>query len=403
MKALENTGNAAPATASRLRLGIAGFGTAGRSMLPAIAAHPGCELAAIADASHSLREEIGGALGAAVYPSLASMLGHRDLDAVYIATPTELHREHVLLAVAAKKHVLVEKPMAENLQRAMEMAAAAEEAGVVCLVGHSHGYDMPVKAMRDLIVGGTLGRVRMVNTWCYSDWMHRPRRVDELDARLGGGVTYRQGSHQFDILRLLCGGMVRSVRAKTFDWRTERRGIGAHMVFLDFEDGAAATAIYNGYGGFDSAALCFNIGESGFSQPPRTGPRPGADGPRMSAQAERHAKQERARNANWGPSPHQPFFGLTVVSCERGDIRQSPQGLTVYTDEGPRDIPLATDRSPRDLVLAELYDAISRKAPALHDARWGLANLEVCDAAIASSASGSDVLLRHQVRVRPGA
>ena len=76
------------------------------------------------------------------------------------------------------------------------------------------------------------------------------------------------------------------------------------------------------------------------------------------------------------------------MSCERGDIRQSPDGLFVYSDKGREEIKLANDRSPRDLVLDEFAAAIAGKARAIHDGRWGLANLEICLAAIESSKSG---------------
>jgi len=392
-RAPASTGEHAP-----LSIGIAGFGTAGRSLVPALRAHPGFQLVAVAESAPGVREEIVRDLGVAVYASLSDLLAHIGIDAIYIATPTAMHAEQVHQALASGKHVLVEKPMAEDVARAMGMVEAASRSGLVCLVGHSHGYDLPVQRMREIIASGSLGRVRMVNTWCYTDWMHRPRRDDERDASKGGGVTYRQGAHQFDILRLLCGGMVRSVRARTFAWSAERPGIGAHVVFLDFEDGTVATAVYNGYGGFSTVDLCFDVTESGLRQPAGYAPRlTAATG--ASPEEVLLAKQARARKADWSATPHQPFFGLTVVSCERGDIRQSADGLLVYSDEGRKEILLPTDRSPRDLVVAELHDAICGKAPALHNARWGLANLEVCDAAIASSATGRDVLLQHQVAV----
>ncbi len=384
-----------------VRIGIAGYGTAGRSLVPAIRAHSGCELVAIADPAQAHREEIARQPGLTAYASLADMLRHPGLDAVYIATPTPQHADHVLLACAANKHVLVEKPMAVDLAHALPMVQAADASGVVFVVGHSHGFDLPVLRMREIITSGTLGRVRMINTSCYTDWMHRPRRPDELDAKQGGGVTYRQGAHQFDILRLLGGGLVRSVRARTFDWNPGIAGIGAHMVFLDFEDGAAATAIYNGYGGFSSIEVCDGITETGFHEPPLYQARRPQSGSAATPQDVLAAKQDRAKKANWGSAPHQPVFGLTIVSCERGDIRQSPQGLLVYSDAGKSEITLPLDRSPRDLVLAELIDAITGQRPAQHDARWGLANLEVCDAAIASSISGVEVRLSHQVPVRP--
>lgn len=381
-----------------VRIGIVGLGAAGRAFLPAIEAHPGLKLVAIADPEVQVRDGIS-APGVTAYATLQELLAHPGLDAVYIATPTDLHPEHVELACASKKHVLVEKPMATDIGQAARMIAAAEQAGVQLVVGHSHSYDLPIKRMRELIAGGTLGRVRMVNTWCFTDWIYRPRRPEELDATLGGGVTYRQGSHQFDIIRLLCGGMVQSVRARTFDWDPERRAIGAHVVYLDFADGAAATAVYNGYGSFSSMDLCFNVSEWGFMQAPESRTRVGRPSPGSTPEGELRAKQQRAKNAIPGSAPYQPFFGLTLVSCERGDIRQSPRGLYVHTSDGQSEIVLPADQSPRDLVMAEFHAAITGLAPALHDGRWGLANLEVCAAAIASSASGQDVVLQHQVPV----
>jgi phthalate 4,5-cis-dihydrodiol dehydrogenase len=87
------------------------------------------------------------------------------------------------------------------------------------------------------------------------------------------------------------------------------------------------------------------------------------------------------------------------VSCEGGDIRQSPDGLLVYTAAGVREHAVPLDRTPRDRVLDEWHAAICGRAPALHDGRWGLATLEVCVAALASSAQGGEVLLHEQVGV----
>jgi phthalate 4,5-cis-dihydrodiol dehydrogenase len=378
-----------------IRIGIAGLGAAGRAFLPAIAAHPGMVLDAIADPAPQVRAQAGAELGVAVCATVAELVARPTVDAVYIATPTELHVEHAALACAAGKHVLVEKPMAGNLAQAEAMIEAAERAGVQLLVGHSHSYDEPIRRMRELIAGGSLGRVRMVNTWCYTDWIYRPRRPDELDTGRGGGVTFRQGAHQFDILRLLCGGMVTHVRARTFDWDPARAATGAHVVYLEFADGAAATAVYNGYGNFSSMDLCFDIGEWGVPQPPGSRPKPLPPG--ATPEEELRAKQQRARSAIPTGAPCQPFFGLTLVSCERGDIRQSPHGLFVYTRDGCTEIALPAERSPRDLVVAEWHDAITGAAPALHDGRWGLANLEICAAAAASSAGSASIPLKHQV------
>ncbi len=386
------------------RVGIVGMGAAAQAFLPAFAKHPGFDWVAFAEPDEQLRvthaqpsSDKSGPVGFASLPEMLALEG--GLDVVYVATPTDLHLQHVKSALAAGCHVLVEKPMASRLDEALEMVKAAELSGKLLMVGHSHSYDRPILEMRRLIESGALGRVQMVHTWCFTDWMYRPRRAEELDHRLGGGVTYRQGAHQFDIIRFLCGGLVRSVRAKTFDWDPQRRGLGAHTVFLDFETGPAATAVYNGYGGLSSMDLGFNVSEWGFVQALgerswRTKP---SDGQILGAQAELAAKKARAASAIPGAAPHQPFFGLTLVSCEGGDLRQTPHGLSWDGPQGHKIIDLPLDQTPRDLVLQELSDALSGVAKPVHTGAWGAANLEVCEAAIASSHEQAEITLKHQV------
>jgi len=382
----------------RLRLGLVGLGAAGRAFLPAVLAHGRFELAAVAEPGHEARGEICQRTGVGGFESLPAMLAGCDLDAVYIGTPTELHGEHVMLACAAGKHVLTEKPMSTSLDGAQAMVAAAERAGVVLLVGHSHSYDLPIKTMRDIIAGGDLGRLRMVHTWCFSDWIYRPRRPDELNPELGGGVIYRQGAHQFDIIRLLGGGLLKSVRATAFDWDPERKSLGAHVAWLRFADGATATAVYNGYGRLPGAELCFDVGEWG--QPQRPQDRTAVPRAPLLPDEEIAAKRGRAKNAIPAAAPFQPFFGLTIVSCDRGDIRQSPHGLYLYTGADREEIVLPSDCNPRTLVLDEFAAAVLDNAPAVHDGRWGLATLEVCAAVLASSQSGREVELMYQVPVQ---
>jgi phthalate 4,5-cis-dihydrodiol dehydrogenase len=225
--------------------------------------------------------------------------------------------------------------------------------------------------------------------------MARPRRAAEFDVTQGGGVTYRQGAHQIDILRLIGGGLVKSVRATTFDWDAGRSSIGAHTIYLNFADGVAATAVYNGYGHFSGAELTSGVGEWGDMPKPRAQAMPAAA---LSPEQELATKRKRARTAIPVDAPHQPHFGLTVVSCERGDIRQSPDGLLVYSAKGREEIALPKGKTPRDLVIEEFAQAVAGK-PVTHTGGWGLANLEVCTAAIESSMTGKEVELKHQVAV----
>jgi phthalate 4,5-cis-dihydrodiol dehydrogenase len=385
-----------------LRLGIVGMGTASRQLLPAVDKRPEIRVAAICDPLPDIREAAAAKYGARPVADLEALLALDGIDAVYIATPTDLHAQQVVAAANAGKHVLCEKPMATTLDEAQAMIDAAARNGVVFQVGHSHSYDEPYRAMREIIASGKLGRVRQLHNMYYSDWVYRPRRPEELDERLGGGITFRQGAHQFDILRLLGGGRVKSVRAQTFDWDPGRPVIGAHSVFLTFEDGTVATAIYNGYGAFMSSEITYDAGEVGYPQTVA----PGSSRAAMKAATSESEAKAKVKRAGMAPeaalAPNQPFFGWTIASCEGGDIRQSATGLYIYTERGREELPLRLDRTTREPVIDEFLDVIAGRRTPLHDGAWARANLEVCVATIASGASGEEVTLRYQVGVPAG-
>jgi phthalate 4,5-cis-dihydrodiol dehydrogenase len=375
------------------------MGGAARQLLPSVDKAAGIRLTAVCEPLAEVRDPIARRYGAHAVADVEALLALDDVDAVYVATPTDLHAQHVVAAAEAGKHILCEKPMATSLAQAQAMIDAADRAGVTFNVGHSHSYDEPYRAMRELVASGELGRARLIHNIYYSDWVYRPRRPEELDETLGGGITFRQGAHQFDILRLIGGGLVKSVRAQTFDWDAQRPVIGAHSVFLTFEDGTVATAIYNGYGAFLSSEITYDAGEIGYPQAEVPGGRR-AQMSAASAATEATLKRSRAATpAETALAPNQPFFGWTLVSCEGGDIRQSSTGLYVYTERGREERPLRLDRTTRDPVIEEFVDTVAGRRRALHDGRWARANLEVCVATIESSRTGKEVELHHQVAV----
>src|SRR5581483_5628850 len=191
--------------------------------------------------------------GGRAFESVEAMCASGLVDAVYVCTPNHLHAQHVIIAAEHRKHVIVEKPMALTLEECDAMNQAAERNGVKLLCGHTHSFDPPVRKMREIVKSGELGRLGMINTWYYNEFMYRPRMPQELDPTKGGNVVYNQGPHQVDVVRLIGGGMVRSVRAMTGIWDPARRAEGAWCCYLEFEDGTPASLVYNGYGHFDSS------------------------------------------------------------------------------------------------------------------------------------------------------
>ncbi|WP_211176949.1 Gfo/Idh/MocA family protein [Pseudonocardia acidicola] len=382
-----------------LRLGIVGLGVAGEVLLPFVERHPDYVVAAGADPAAAARDAFAGP-GRAVFAELEQMCASGAVDVVYVASPTHLHAEHAITALRTGHHVIVEKPMAVSVESAEAMVAAADEAGRILVVGHSQSFEAPVRAMRRIVTSGELGALRAVNAWYYTDWMFRPRTPDELDPTMGGGVPLRQGAHHVDIVRYLGGGLLRSVRGRVGRWDPRRPGAGAYSAYLEFEDATPATIVYSGYDHFASTELTFGIGETGQ---PMTGY---AVARRRLTQAAGTPEAEVKRGIAAAPSrqrellrggDHQPFFGLVVLSCERGDVRVSPNGLRVYGDERVTEIPLAGEEVGRTAMLSEVADAVRTGSAAEHDGRWGLANLEVCLALVDSSRTRSEVFLTRQV------
>src|SRR5262249_16749526 len=104
------------------------------------------------------------------------------------------------------------------------------------------------------------------------------------------------------------------------------------------------------------------------------------------------------------PSPHQPHFGVTLVTCAQGDMRASASGVTVYDRNGMREIPLGGEEvmPGRREVLDDMYLAIRSGRPPLHDGRWGKATVEVALAMLRSARERREIALEHQVAVPAG-
>ena len=193
-------------TERTLRVGAAGLGRAFALMLPTLTADPRVELVAAADPRPEARARFAAEFGGRVYASVEALCADAEVDVVYVATPHQFHADHVEAAAAGSKHVLVEKPMAITLDECRRMIDAVERANVRLIVGHSHSFDAPILRAREIIAGGTLGAVRMINAQYYTDFMYRPRRPEELVTAQGGGAVFNQAAHQVDIVRLLGGG-----------------------------------------------------------------------------------------------------------------------------------------------------------------------------------------------------
>ena len=376
----------------KLKLGVAGLGRAFAVMLPALVRDPRIALVAAADPRPEARAQFEADFQCKVYREVADLCADPNVDAVYVATPHQFHAAHAIAALSAGKHALVEKPMALSLDECRAMIAAAQKANKQLVVGHSHSFDAPIALTRKIIDRKTYGPVRMISSLDYTDFLYRPRRPEELETAAGGGVLFNQAAHQVDILRLLAGSPVKSVRAAAGAWDAARPTEGAYSALLTFADGAYASAVYSGYAHFDSDEFQGWIGEMGQKKDAELYgvARKSLKGDEVHLKNSRNygGKEYRITAA----AAHQ-HFGLFVVSCDKADLRPMPNGVMIYGDGERRLERLPPPQVPRVEVIDELYGAAMQGRPPLHGGEWAMATLQVCLAMLESARQGREIAL----------
>jgi phthalate 4,5-cis-dihydrodiol dehydrogenase len=387
-----------------LRFGVLGLGRGSSGMIVALARNAAASIAAAADLRPEPRERFARDFEVPTYATAEELCATPDVDVVYVATPHQFHAAHVIMAADAGKHVVVEKPLALTLAECDAMIAAAERSRVQLVIGHTAGHNPAVKRMRTIVASGELGKLELINVGAYTEFLYRARRPEELDTALGGGIMFNQVPHQVDAVRLVGGGLVRSVRATTGVWDPARPTEGSQAAFLDFEDGAAAVLVYSGYDHFMSSEL------RAWIDPASSQPFAGTNGETRRQLRDLTATQDEAalvatsgygagRYDDVGGDLWQQELGHMIVSCTCGDIRLMADGLMIYSDEGRRPLPIAAEggvRGRRD-VIDEMVAAVTRGIPPAHNGRWAKATLAVCLAILQSSRERREILVEHQV------
>src|SRR6266545_4590844 len=350
-----------------IRMGVIGIGGGAGAMVPVFAEHQGFRWTAAADIDRNILDAFGCDYEVETFTDAEAMCESPIVDAVYVATPNRVHLEHTLAALTNGKHVLCEKPMTITLEDATTMVQAAERNSVHLAVNVKHSFELRVLKLREMVRSGQFGSLRMINYWYYNDWLYRPRTPEELTPEWGGGVPWRQGPHQLDIIRTVAGGLVRSVRGMAGAWDPTRRVPGTHAAFLDFEDGAVATAVYSGNDHFNTTPLVRGMGERGpkinddryararkeFLGDPdaeaaaAAGERYGGARRDVSARDQQRAAGEGRSLGGWMSG------GPMIVSFDHADVWVQPDGLLVFGDARQEEIPLT---------------------PAHGDGRWGRVN-----------------------------
>jgi scyllo-inositol 2-dehydrogenase (NADP+) len=188
-----------------ISVGIIGFGRIGAEHATWLSQCKSIRAAAIADATPA-RQQLAQSRGLKTYSTIPDLLNDNTIDAILISTPTSMHFDHVQLALNANKHVLVEKPMALDLDQSRRLADLADRKKLVLSVFHNRRWDLDYLTVQKHIRENTFGKIINIESRL-GQWQssvgpaareYRPGWRNE--AAFGGGGLYDWGSHFIDQL-----------------------------------------------------------------------------------------------------------------------------------------------------------------------------------------------------------
>lgn len=189
-----------------LRVAVIGVGEMGRNHARVFSEMPEANLVAVADMNMAAASAAARFKGVEAYDDFDRMLDEARPEAVTIAVPTILHAEVAAKVIERGIHVLLEKPIALNVEQAREIIRKARSHGVRLAVGHVERFNPAVRALKKLLQSGQLGRTFQVCT----------RRQGPYPARIRDvGVTIDLAVHDLDIVRFVTGAEVSSLFAVT--------------------------------------------------------------------------------------------------------------------------------------------------------------------------------------------
>ena len=207
-----------------VRIGLVGAGFMARTHLEAFASVPEAKVVTVVSRNEARGRELAAAHSAAWTGSFEQMLNSDGVDAVDLCVPTDLHVPMAEAALESGKHVLVEKPIALDLDGADRLIAAAERTGLILMVGMVLRFWPEYRRLLEMIHGGALGYIQSLTAYrlsappSWNEWM-------VLDER-SGGVIVDLMIHDID-LSLAVAGPIREVSTVA---TADRRHVHAQLV-----------------------------------------------------------------------------------------------------------------------------------------------------------------------------
>lgn len=223
---------------SKVKWGIIGTANIARwGMIPGMKKASNCELYAIAGRSEEKARDYKEKYGfEKAYGSYDDLLKDDEVQAVYIPLPNNLHKEWVIKALKAGKHVLCEKPMAMNANDSREMYAAAKESGKLLMEAYAYLHSPYVKSLKETVDSGLIGDVDYIDTAFVTQGYKEDIRLHKEN---GGGAMYDLGCYCTTMILSLIDSEPEFVKARAefSDLSVDSMTAG----LIRFKNGARAT------------------------------------------------------------------------------------------------------------------------------------------------------------------
>jgi len=223
---------------NKLKLSLVGCGCISRSHTRAFSEFADrCEIVWAADPDLERAKERAEAIGCRYTDDYRNTLD--DVDAVILGTPHHLHAPHTIEAAQRGKHILVEKPMANSLQEADAMIRAADENGVILLVGLCQRYHPLSAKLKEILDAKTYGKPFLATMWTdgggptMTGWFTRK-------AETGGGCLHSHGSHYVDLLMWWLGEVADATCMRNRLMQPEMEAEDTAVMLMRFAGGALA-------------------------------------------------------------------------------------------------------------------------------------------------------------------
>ena len=188
------------------RIAVVGLGAMGRNHLRVLSELEGTELVAVCDLDRDTAAAAGRTYSVPHFSSWDEMFAGERIDAVIMAVPTRFHLEAGLAALEHGLNVLVEKPIAANLDEGRRLVAAVAKAGRVLAVGHLERFNAAVRELQRRVAAGELGRLFQVQA----------RRLGPFPARIRDvGVVIDLATHDLDVIGHIVNSQVQRLYAET--------------------------------------------------------------------------------------------------------------------------------------------------------------------------------------------